>query len=87
MSFDMTNEDDILNKANKWLGRATVLQSSPDSWKMHVLLGEPRDSKLKSAYVKAENILNKMTAPHEFISEGEAEKFAESVAQEMASHT
>lgn len=87
MSFDMTNEDDILNKANKWLGRATVLQSSPDSWKMHVLLGEPRDSKLESAYVKAENILNKMTAPHEFISEGEAEQFAESVAQEMASHT
>lgn len=51
-----------------------------------MLLGEPRNDRLKSAYVRALNILKKMPGDPELVTEKEAPKFSEELAREMAKH-
>ena len=42
ISFDLIDAESLLDKANRWLGRATILDGSPEKFKLHMLLGEPR---------------------------------------------
>ena len=86
VSFDMVEAASMLDKANRWVGRATSLMDSPDPFRIYMLLGEPTDDRLKTAFVKAQNILNKMPVKKEFIRESEAEAFAEEVAKEVQGH-
>jgi hypothetical protein len=86
VSLDLQDADTILDKANRWLGRATNLKDSDDKFRLWMLIGEPRIEKLKPAYVKALNILNKMPVQKDFVTEREAEKFSEQLAKEMAEH-
>lgn len=86
ISLDLLDAQSIADKANRWVGRATNLIESKEPWKIHVLLGEPKDSKMKPAFVKAQNILHKMPGEHEFVTENEAEAFAETVAREIHAH-
>jgi len=86
VSFDLLETTSILDKANRWLGRAASLADSNEKFKMYLLLGEPRASSLKTAFVKAQNILNKIACDHELIKENEAEEFAAEVAQELRTH-
>jgi|HubBroStandDraft_1064217.scaffolds.fasta_scaffold247093_1 hypothetical protein len=86
VSFDMVDAGSILDKANRWVGRATSLNDSSDRFKIHVLLGEPQDENLRTAFVKAQNILNKMPGQKEFVAETEAVAFAGELAREVLSH-
>lgn len=86
MSFDLLHAETILDKANRWLGRGTNLKDSPEEFKLYMLLGEPRDEKLKSAFVKAKNILNKMPVAKEFVAEHEAAAFSKELASEIEKH-
>lgn len=86
LSFDLLKADSILDKANRWLGRGVNLKDSPEKFKVYMLLGEPRDGKLKSAFLKAQNILNKMPVKKEFISEHEAADFSRELANEIGKH-
>lgn len=86
VSFDMVEAASMLDKANRWVGRATSLMDSPDPFRMHLLLGEPQDERLKATYVKAQNILNKIPVEKEFVPESEAASFAEELASQLAKH-
>jgi hypothetical protein len=86
VSLDLVDAQSLADKANRWVGRATSLVDSAEPWKIHVLLGEPREPRMKTAYIKAQNILHKMPGEHEFVKEAEAESFAEMVASEMKHH-
>ncbi|MDZ4796913.1 MAG: DUF3037 domain-containing protein [Bryobacteraceae bacterium] len=86
VSFDLTDGGSILDKANRWLGRATSLNDSSETFQLHLLLGEPQDERLHGTFLKAENILRKMPGRHELISEREAEAFAEELEREMREH-
>jgi len=86
VSFDLMDGGSILEKPNRWVGRATSLQDSAEQFKMHLLLGEPEDSRLQATFVKAQNILTKMPVKAEFIRENEAEDFAEEFAREVRQH-
>ncbi|HTS60972.1 MAG TPA: DUF3037 domain-containing protein [Candidatus Acidoferrales bacterium] len=86
LSFDLVEASSMLMKANRWLGQATSLMESSDPFKIHFMLGEPQDERLKGAFTKAENILNMIPAPKEFIRESEAEAFAEELAREVQAH-
>jgi DUF3037 family protein len=83
ISFDLLEAASILDKANRWVGRAISLSESNEDFQIHVLLGEPQDSGLQSAFTKAQNILNKMPEKKEFIKESEAEGFAAQLAGEI----
>lgn len=87
VSFDLVESNSILDKANRWVGRATSLADSNDKFRLHLLLGEPQGSSLKSTFIKASNILRKMPGTPELIRESEAERFAEELAREMKAHT
>ncbi len=86
ISFDLAEADTIKDKANRWLGRVTSLADSRETFTLHMLMGKPCDSKLQTAYVQAQNILNKMPVKHEFVQEDEAEQFAESLTNEIKEH-
>ena len=86
ISFDLTDVSAITEKANRWVGRAVGLEDSPDRFKLVLLLGAPSDERLRGAYFKAENLLNKMPVDHEFVQEFEAEAFARNLAIEMEAH-
>jgi hypothetical protein len=86
ISFDLQEAESITAKANRWLGRAINLNDSPEKFVLHLLLGEPRLEKMRSAYTKAENILNKMPIEKVFVREQEAKKFSQSLASEMKAH-
>ncbi len=86
ISFDLVEASSIKDKANNWVGRGTSLIDSPEKFKVHLLLGKPRDSKLQTAYVQAKNILHKMPGKPEFVEEEEAEQFAENLKNEIKEH-
>lgn len=86
VSFDMVEGGSMLEKANRWVGRATSLLDSSEPFRIHMLLGEPTDERLKGTFIKAENILNKMPGRKEFIRESEAEAFAEEFGREIGRH-
>lgn len=86
VSFDLMEPASIVDKANRWLGRATSLSEGSEKFKIYVLLGEPHEASLKSAFTKAQNILHKMPGDPEFVRENEAESFAQELAQEIRAH-
>jgi hypothetical protein len=87
VSFDMVEAGSMLEKANRWVGRATSLMDSSEQFKIHMLLGGPTDERLGATFIKAQNILNKMPGRKVFVRESEAELFAEEVAREIGEHS
>jgi len=86
VSFDLAYPQSIVEKANIWVGRVLSLQQGKEQFKMHVLLGEPRNPELNDAFVRAQNILNEMPVKKEFVREHEAEAFAADLEKEIAAH-
>lgn len=86
VSFDLMEEQSIVEKAQKWLGRGISLSESDEDFTLYFLLGEPSDPKLKKAAIKAENIMNKMTCKKEFVKESDAYEFTKDVADQMKCH-
>ncbi len=86
VSFDLEDSSSILEKAVRWLGRANALEDADEKLRLYLLLGSPQDSRLVSAYAKAENILNKMALAHEFVRESEAESFAADLQDKIRKH-
>jgi hypothetical protein len=86
ISFDLVEGGSIKDKANNWVGRATSLADSKEKFRIHLLLGKPREAKLQSAYVQAKNILHKMPGKPEFVEENDAEDFADALRDEIKKH-
>lgn len=86
VSFDLVEEYSVLDKANRWLGRGENLSESDEPFRMYLLLGEPRDPAMRSAFRKARNILNKIPVEKEFILESDRDSFADELAREIAEH-
>jgi hypothetical protein len=86
VSFDMLDGGSIVEKANRWVGRATSLNDSAESFEIHMLLGEPQDTRLQDTFMKAERILRKMPGKCELVRESEAEAFAEEFEREIHQH-
>jgi hypothetical protein len=84
VSFDLTESSDVIEKANKWLGRATNLSESSEDFRLVLLVGEPRRLELKEASFTAEKILRKAPGDLILIKEREAQKLAEMIEQDLA---
>jgi hypothetical protein len=76
----------IREKANKWLGRGVALHDARERFKIHFLLGEPRQTGTKEAFENALHLLQKIPGQKELVRENEMEHFAEHVAEEIVSH-
>lgn len=83
ISFDLLDASAMLEKANKWVGRAFALSASPEPFRLTFLLGAPTSPHLKAAYIRAENLLNGIKVKHQFIREDEADAFAKELEEEL----
>lgn len=87
LSFDLVESGSIIEKANRWLGRAVNLQESEEDFKLYLLLGKPSNSKpLLEAFRRAERILAKMPISHDLVLEDEAHRFAKQVESDFREH-
>ncbi len=86
VSFDLSDERSILEKASRWVGRTTSLSDSAEPFKLFLLLGEPANPNLREAFHKATNLLAKIPGEKELIREREAEQFADTIEQEFENH-
>jgi hypothetical protein len=86
VSFDLVEPSSLLDKANRWVGRAASLMESDERFRIHLLLGEPQDPRLHDAFRKANNILRKMPGDPEFILESQADVFAAEMDREIGLH-
>ena len=86
VSFDLQEADSIKTKALRWLGQISSIQDSAEPFKTYFLLGEPQLERLKPAFIRAQNILNKIPGQKEFIREEESAKFAEQLASDIQKH-
>jgi len=87
VSFDLADEQSILEKASRWVGRTMSLSDSSEPFKLFLLLGEPSDPRLGTAFQRATNLLTKkIPGQSELVRERDAEQFAEEVEQEFQNH-
>ena len=86
VSFDLVDPGSIREKANKWLGRGVALHDAKEKFKIHFLLGEPRQDETKKAFENAVHLLSKIPGQKELVREKEMESFAAHVAEEIGSH-
>lgn len=87
VSFDYSDASHLLERANTWLGRGVSLNESPEKFTLHLIVGKPRDAKLKNSFTKALNILHKMPLRHEIVKEEEAKHLAEHIEKDLAQHS
>ena len=86
VSFDLVDPNSIREKANRWLGRGVALNDASDRFKIHFLLGEPRQPGTPQAFENALHLLQKIPGQKELVRESEMEQFAEQVDENIVSH-
>lgn len=83
VSFDLTQAEHILDKAHRWLGLMTSVQEELESFKVYLLVGEPKDERLRSAFDNAVSILRKSPGEKQIVRESEAADFSSAFAREI----
>jgi hypothetical protein len=86
VSFDLIEPNSLLEKANRWVGRSASLAESEEKFKIYILVGAPRNSRLDDTFRKAIHILQKMVTDTELVMEREAERFAADLERQMVEH-
>lgn len=86
VSFDLASADGIREKAHKWVGRLTGIQSSREPFKVYLLVGRPQENDLERAYEKALGILKMSPVPIEVFEETQSAEFAQLVKSKIEKH-
>jgi hypothetical protein len=86
VSFDLLDPNSIREKAVRWYGRSAALQEAPERFKIHFLLGEPRQPGTEEAFKNALHLLAKTPGQRQIVREREIEPLAEHLAEEIARH-
>ena len=87
VSFDLLDPNSIREKAVRWYGRSAALQEGVvEKFKIHFLIGEPRQPGTQGAFQNALHLLAKMPGQKQLVRENEIEGLAEQVAAEIASY-
>lgn len=83
VSFDLSEAGDIIEKANKWMGRAWNLHESSEKFRLVLLLGEPRRSELDPVVARAEHIIRKAPLEIVMVRERDAKRLAEMIEKDI----
>lgn len=86
VSFDLVDPNSIREKANRWLGRGVALNDAREKFKIHFILGEPRQPGTKEAFENALHLMQKIPGQKQLVRENEVEHFAEHVTEEIVNH-
>ena len=71
----------------EWLISGAQQPNILEDFKLHLLLGAPRNEKLLPAFARAKNILRKMPVQHDVIGEENAAAFADLIAKDLMDHS
>lgn len=69
LSFDLTTEDGIQEKAARWVGNMVGLSKAAEQFKPYFLVGEPSDERMMAAYVRALEFLGDAPISLEIVPE------------------
>ena len=87
VSLDLLEKDEIVDKANRWLGRAHTLRNSPEDFRLVLFLGKPKHEELLPYFNRAKNILDTIPEDHLLYAEDEVERLTEQIASDLAEHS
>jgi len=87
ISFDLSTSGNIKDKAHKWLGQMTSLESGNEKFKLYLLLGKPQDKSLEDAFNKAWSILEKIPGEKMLFKEQESNQLLNVLNDEIQEHS
>lgn len=85
VSLDLLDAEAIQNKALRWFGRSAQLHESADKFKLHLLLGEPRDDGMRKPYIRARDVINAARGVN-IVEEKDIESFGVEYASLILAH-
>ncbi len=65
--FDLIDPNSIREKAVRWYGRSAALSESSEDFKIHFLLGEPRQPGTQGSFENALHLLAKMPGQKQLV--------------------
>jgi hypothetical protein len=88
VSLDLAQPESIRNKARRWLGLALALSKSTESFRLYLLLAEPRqpNAQQRKAVRGAIDLLEEMPVEHRIVRESESRRFTDEFSDEVKVH-
>lgn len=86
VSFDLSDSENIHEKAYRWLGHLTAVHDVSDPFKMYFLVGRPQGRKLEKAFNSAVKILRKAPVNTEIFFESQVTALSNELEQQVRSH-
>lgn len=76
ISFDLSDSDNMKDKAHRWLGQMTSIQNSNEEFKLYLIVSKPTEQKLAGAFNQALSILRKIPSSKQIFLEDEVGELA-----------
>lgn len=86
VSFDLSSPETIREKAYRWLGQMTSIKDTSEKLKIYLLLGQPQQAGLETAFHSALSILDKIPIDKEIYREDQSASFIGKIAEEVRVH-
>jgi hypothetical protein len=86
LSFDLSNADNIKDKARRWTGHLAAVRDVSDQFMPYFIVSKPSDETLEDAYETAISILRKGPVAVEIYTDDRAEQLVSVIENEMREH-
>lgn len=86
LSFDLSNEENIRDKARRWAGHMLALRNPNEPFKPHFFVGAPSDNRLEDAYRSAIKILRLSPVDLQIVEESDIETLVDQIEDEIRAH-
>jgi hypothetical protein len=87
LSFDLTDPDNIKDKARRWLGHLSAVKvGAKDDVQVHFIVGRPQSASLVPAYRNAVEILRQVPFDNEVFEDDQIDDFVSQIEEEVRHH-
>jgi len=87
LSFDLSDSDNIKDKARRWLGHLSAVQpGSTDDVQVHFFVGRPQNASLVPAYKNAVEILRQVPFDNDVFEDDQLDDFVNKIEDEVRHH-
>lgn len=87
LSFDLSDADNIKDKARRWLGHlSAVQQGATEDVQVHFIVGRPQSESLAPAYRNALEILRKVPFDNDVFEDDQLDDFVSKIEDEVRLH-
>lgn len=86
VSFDFRRSDEIVGKADRWVGRAWQLARTKRGIKVHLIVGRPSDPAMGDKFERAVRVLQEMPGNHHVLPEERSDQLAKEIERDLRAH-